>query len=92
MDPQAPAQPSIDTPYKHPGNPTDQDSAEKAQAESTTASLSRSDATSEKREASDVSSGAGGQDEATPSSLAIGGRGEGDKDVGRPLLQSRKDY
>ena len=87
MDPQAPAQPSIDTSYNHPDNPSEQDPVEKSQAESTTASLSRSDATTEKRQAGDVSSsGASGQDEATPSSLAMGGQGEGDKDVGCPFL------
>ncbi|KAL8786413.1 MAG: hypothetical protein Q9195_008212 [Heterodermia aff. obscurata] len=84
MDPQAPAQPSIDTSYKHPSNPSDQNPAERSQAESTTESLSRSDATTEKRKAGDVSSGTGTQDEATPSSLAIGGQGEGDKNVGPP--------
>ena len=81
MDPQAPAQPPIDTSYKHPDNPSDQDPAEKSSAQSTKASISRSDAKLEKRQAGDVSSGAAGQDEATPSALAAGGQGEGDRDV-----------
>ena len=84
MDPQAPAQPSIDTSYKHPDNPSEQDPSEKASAQSTAASFSRSDATREARRPGDVLSGAGGQDEATPSSLAIGGQGERDRDVSLP--------
>lgn len=81
MDPRAPAQPPIDTSYKHPGNPSDQDPAEKALAHSTNASMSRSDAKMEERQAGDVSSGAAEQDKATPSALAAGGQGERDRDV-----------
>lgn len=84
MDPQAPAQPPIDTSYKHPENPTDQDPAEKAQAQSLGASQSRTDAIAEERQAGDVSSGRRGQDEATPSALALGGQGERDRDVRPP--------
>ena len=83
MDPQAPSQPPIDTSYKHPDNPSDQDPVEQASAQSTKASISRSDHNVDERKAGDVPSGAGGQDEATPSSLALGGQGEGDtEDVG----------
>lgn len=89
MDPQEPSQPSIDTSYKHPSNPSDQDPAEQASAQSTDASISRSDPNVDSRKAGDVASGAAGQEEATPSSLAMGGQGEGDKEVKPPphLLQ-----
>ena len=97
MDPQAPAQPSIDTSYKHPGNPSDQDPAERSQAESHGASSTRTDATAETREQGDVPSGEAGQSEATPSSLGLGGQGEKDKDVSHyrdltPQLQANLLY
>jgi len=88
MDPSAPSQPPLNTAYENPSNPTSQDPIEKASSQSTSASQSRSDATTEHREPNDVP-----QEEATPSALGAGGRGEKDTpDVCHfliPLLQLR---
>ena len=73
MDPSAPSQPPLNTAYENPSNPASQDPVEKSSSQSTAASQSRSDATTEHRAPNDVP-----QEEATPSALGAGGRGEKD--------------
>ena len=88
MDASAPSQPPLNTAYENPSNPTSQDPVEKSSSQSTSASQSRSDAATEHRAPNDVP-----QEEATPSALGAGGRGEKDTpDVCHfliPLLQLR---
>lgn len=73
MDPSAPSQPPLNTAYENPSNPASQDPVEKSFSQSTDASQSRSDAATEHRAPDDVP-----QEEATPSALGAGGRGEKD--------------
>jgi len=73
MDPSAPSQPPLNTAYENPSNPTSQDPVEESTSHSISASQSRSDTTTEHRAPNDVP-----QEEATPSALGAGGRGEKD--------------
>ena len=74
MDPQGPAQPSLDTAYEHPANPA-QSSSEYTTSKSTSASLQRSDPKTEQRRPNDaIRDGGNDQTEATPTSVAYGVR------------------
>ncbi|KAL8658734.1 MAG: hypothetical protein Q9226_000805 [Calogaya cf. arnoldii] len=88
MDPSGPSQPPLNTAYDHPGNPASQSEGEKQWSSSTSASIQRSDTTTDKRERGDAPVPSSHGEGPTPSSLGYGARdssGDAGASKGEPV-------